>query len=78
MDRPGKPTDNAYIESSNGTLRAECPDTRWFGTMGEARETIEAWRKKRRSRHSYPCGSFCIRRFDQANMAIDRVSAARP
>jgi putative transposase len=46
FSRPGKPTDNAYIETFNGTLRAECLDTHWFGTMAEAKEIIEAWRKE--------------------------------
>ena len=53
FSRPGKPTDNAYIESFNGTLRAECLDTHWFGTMEEAKETIEAWRRE------YKYGSYC-------------------
>jgi transposase InsO family protein len=46
FSRPGKSTDNAYIETFNGTLRAECLDTHWFGTMEEAKETIEAWRRE--------------------------------
>jgi putative transposase len=46
FSRPGKPTDNAYIETFNGTLRAECLDTHWFGTVAEAKETLEAWRKE--------------------------------
>ncbi len=46
FSRPGKPTDNAYIETFNGTLRAECLDTHWFGTLAEAKESIEAWRKE--------------------------------
>lgn len=46
FSRPGKPTDNAYIETFNGTLRAECLDTHWFGTLAEAKENIEAWRKE--------------------------------
>ena len=46
FSRPGKPTDNAYIETFNGTLRAECLDTHWFGTLAEAKERIEAWRKE--------------------------------
>jgi putative transposase len=46
FSRPGKPTDNAYVESFNGTLRAECLDTHWFTTLGEAKESIEAWRKE--------------------------------
>jgi putative transposase len=43
---PGKPTDNAYIESFNGTLRAECLDTHWFGALEEAKQTIEAWQRE--------------------------------
>jgi putative transposase len=46
FSRPGKPTDNAYIESFNGTLRAECLDAHWFGTLAEAKESIEAWRRE--------------------------------
>jgi putative transposase len=42
----GKPTDNAYIEALNRTLRAECLDIHWFGTVEEAKETIEAWRRE--------------------------------
>jgi putative transposase len=46
FSRPGKPTDNAFIETFNGTLRAECLDTHWFDTLAEAKETIEAWRNE--------------------------------
>ena len=46
FSRPGKPTDNAYIETFNGTLRAECLDTHWLGTVAAAKETLEAWRKE--------------------------------
>jgi putative transposase len=44
FSRPGKPTDNAHVESFNGTLRAECLDAHWFGTLAEAKQIIEAWR----------------------------------
>ena len=44
FSRPGKPTDNAYVESFNGTLRAECLDAHWFGDLVEARQRIESWR----------------------------------
>jgi putative transposase len=37
FSRPGKPTDNAYVESFNGTLRAECLDAHWFATLTEAK-----------------------------------------
>ncbi len=42
FSRPGKPSDNAYIETFNGTLRAECLDTHWSGMLAEAKERIEA------------------------------------
>jgi putative transposase len=44
FSRPGKPTDNAYVESFSGTLRAECLDAHWFGDLPEARQRIESWR----------------------------------
>ncbi len=44
FSRPGKPTDNAFVESFNGTLRAECLDAHWFASIAEAAERIEAWR----------------------------------
>jgi transposase InsO family protein len=34
--RPGKPTDNAFIESLNGKFRAECLNANWFMTLDEA------------------------------------------
>lgn len=42
---PGKPAQNAFIESFNGKMRDECLNEHWFGTLGEARQTIEAWRR---------------------------------
>jgi len=42
--RPGKPTDNAYIESFNGKLRAECLDQHWFVSVDDARAKLQAWR----------------------------------
>ena len=45
FSRPGKPTDNALLKSLMGRLRAECLDTHWFGTLVEAKESIEAWRR---------------------------------
>lgn len=41
---PGKPTQNAYIESFNGRFREECLNQHWFTSIGEAREIIEDWR----------------------------------
>ncbi len=41
---PGKPVQNAYIESFNGRFRDECLNESWFTTLADARGTIEAWR----------------------------------
>ncbi|MBF0481904.1 MAG: transposase family protein [Desulfovibrionaceae bacterium] len=43
--RPGKPTDNAFIESFNGKFRAECLNASWFLTLKEAQAKCEAWRR---------------------------------
>jgi putative transposase len=43
--RPGKPVDNAFVESFNGRLRDECLNENWFHSLGEAREVVEAWRE---------------------------------
>jgi putative transposase len=45
FSRPGKPTDNAYIESFNGRFRDECLNTHWFLNLDDARGKIEAWRR---------------------------------
>ncbi len=45
FSRPGTPTDNAHIESFNGSLRDECLNVNWFASLPEARRLIEAWRR---------------------------------
>jgi putative transposase len=42
---PGKPVQNAFIESFNGKMRDECLNEHWFMSLAEAREAIEAWRR---------------------------------
>ena len=44
--QPGKPNQNAYIESFNGRLRDECLNEHWFVSLGHARTIIEAWRQE--------------------------------
>lgn len=44
--QPGKPNQNAYIESFNGRLRDECLNEHWFPTLLHARTEIETWRRK--------------------------------
>jgi putative transposase len=41
---PGKPVQNAYIESFNGKFRDECLNENWFVSLADAQRTIEAWR----------------------------------
>ncbi|MFX5785248.1 integrase core domain-containing protein, partial [Acinetobacter baumannii] len=43
---PGKPQQNAYIESFNGKFRDECLNEHWFVSMRHAREIIAAWRRE--------------------------------
>ena len=52
---PGKPNQNAYIESFNGRLRDECLNEHWFTSLAHARAVIETGdasttRRDRRSR----------------------------
>jgi putative transposase len=42
--RPGKPTENAFVESFNGRFRDECLNEHWFKNLLDARATIETWR----------------------------------
>jgi len=43
---PGKPNQNAYIESFNGRLRDECLNEHWFVSLAHARTVIERWRRE--------------------------------
>lgn len=44
--QPGKPTQNAFVESLNGKFRNECLNRNWFRTMDEARVEIDSWRAR--------------------------------
>ena len=43
--QPGKPVQNAYIESFNGCLRDECLNANWFTSLSDAKRKIESWRQ---------------------------------
>lgn len=45
FSRPGKPTDNAYIESFNGSFRAECSNVHWFMSLEDAKIKAENLRQ---------------------------------
>lgn len=42
--RPGKPVENAHIESFNGRFRDECLNEHWFLSLAHTRQVVEAWR----------------------------------
>lgn len=43
--QPGKPTQNAFVESFNGKIREYCLDLNWFASLDDARSTLKDWRK---------------------------------
>lgn len=43
--QPGKPVQNAFIESFNGTFRDDCLNLHWFLSLADAKWTIEDWRR---------------------------------
>ncbi|NJC36038.1 transposase InsO family protein [Xanthomonas arboricola] len=45
LTEPGKPNQNANVESFNGRLRDECLNEHWFPTLLRARTSIESWRR---------------------------------
>ena len=53
--RPGKPTENCFIESFNGRLRDECLNVNEFATLDQAREVLRTW--KHDYNHQRPHGS---------------------
>jgi putative transposase len=54
--QPGKPTQNAFIESFNGKFRAECLNYHWFENLEDARKKIEDWRIEYNT--DRPCSRF--------------------
>ena len=42
--QPGKPVQNAFIESFNGKFRDECLSQHWFLSLADARVIVERWR----------------------------------
>ena len=53
FSRPGKLTDNLFIETFNGTFRDECLNVHWSETLAEAKQLIEAWRQEYNGRRTH-------------------------
>lgn len=74
--RPGKPVDNAYIESFNGRLRDECLNTHWFLSVADARRQIEAWRASYNA--ARPHSGLAGRTPEEFAREHERLRAVRP
>lgn len=73
FSRPGKPTDNGYIESFNGKLRDECLNRHWFTSLDDARATLEAWRcDYNEARPHSALGQLAPTEFAQRSIVFDR------
>ncbi len=46
FSRPGKPTENAFIEALNSMLRSECVNTYWFLLLEDPCEKLRRWRRQ--------------------------------
>src|SRR5438270_279537 len=51
--QPGKPVQNAYVESFNGRLRDECLNANWFTSLSDARRKIETWRQDHKEQRAH-------------------------
>ncbi len=45
FSRPGKPTNNAFIEAFSGRFRVECPNQHWLMRLEDARQKLAGWRR---------------------------------
>jgi putative transposase len=79
--RPGRPVENAYIESFNGRLRDECLNVHQFVSLADARAKIETWRRDYNERR--PHGSlghltpneFATHRQENGSLSAARISS---
>lgn len=73
---PGKPNQNAFIESFNSRFREECLDLYWFASLAEARVVIEAWRIEYNTQR--PHSSLGDRTPEEYRMMLEAGSPAVP
>ncbi len=77
--RPGKPIENAYVESFNGKFRDECLNEHWFVSMVDAQTVIEAWRLDYNTvRPHSALDDRTPEQFAQTNRGARRLSPPRP
>lgn len=75
---PGKPTQNAFIESFNGTFREECLNENWFVSLADAQQTIEAWRVEYNTERPHSKLRDCTPREFALNLTSTAVSSINP
>jgi putative transposase len=74
---PGKPQQNAYIESFNGKFRDECLNEHWFLSMRHARQVIAAWREEyNQERPHSSLGYLAPSRFADSFLTADSMSVS--
>jgi putative transposase len=74
FSRPGKPTDDAFVESFNGRLRDECLNTHWFLCLDDVPEATKSWREEyNRKRPHSPLGHLTPEEF-----AAHQVGETKP
>jgi putative transposase len=75
--QPGKPQQNAYIESFNGKFRDECLNEHWFVSMRHARQLIEEWRQEYNDQRPHSSlGYLTPNRFADSFLTADSISIA--
>ena len=68
FSRPGKPTDNPFIESFNGSFRDECLNANWFFSLIDAQENFDIWREDYNSfRPHSPLGDMSLNEYIEKN-----------
>jgi putative transposase len=75
FSRPGKPVDNAFIESFNGRFRDECLNANWFYSFDEAKNVIERWIKDYNEERPHSAlGGLTPIEYEKAQIQTSRVA----
>jgi putative transposase len=72
---PGKPVQNAFVESFHGRLRDECLDRHWFLGLADARHTVEGWRQD--YNRARPHSALGYRSPEEFRLGFDRATITR-